>query len=61
MKSGLIGDSGFVGSNLAAQRSFSLSYNSKTIDQIVGEHFDELVIAAAPAMKWRADLYPEEE
>ena len=36
---GLVGDSGFVGGELMRQLAFARTYNSRTIDEIAGEHF----------------------
>lgn len=58
-KSGLIGATGFVGSNLLRQTSFDFCYNRQTIEQIRGEEFDRLVCAAPQAKKWWANQHPE--
>ncbi|WP_091737971.1 NAD(P)-dependent oxidoreductase [Phenylobacterium immobile] len=55
----LIGHTGFVGSNLAAQRTFEANFNSKTIDQIQGREFDTVVCAGVQAQKWWANQNPE--
>jgi hypothetical protein len=55
---GLIGDTGFVGSELGRQIPFSKSYNSRTIDRIAGERFDTLICAGAPATMWIANAQP---
>lgn len=61
MATGLIGHTGFVGSNLAKQEHFDKFYNSKNIDSIRGEHFEILVCAGVPAVKWWANKHPEED
>lgn len=61
MSSAVIGHSGFVGSTLLKQRSFDALYRSTNIDQIDGVSFDEIVCAAAPAQKWKANRFPEED
>lgn len=61
MKSALIGCTGFVGSTLREQTSFSHFYHSTDIDKIEGQSFDQVVCAAAPAKKWYANLHPEED
>lgn len=61
MKSALIGCTGFVGSTLREQTSFSHFYHSTDIDKIEGQSFDLVVCAAAPAKKWYANLHPEED
>ena len=58
---GLIGYSGFVGSNLARQTSFETLYNSKNIAEIEGRSFDLLVCAGVSAVKWWANQHPEED
>lgn len=55
----LIGYTGFVGGNLAAQRPFDELYNSSNIDSIAGREFDTVVVSAARAEKWKANLDPE--
>ncbi|MFM5433606.1 hypothetical protein ACET9I_21830 [Aeromonas veronii] len=59
MVSGIIGFSGFVGSNLCSQREFNYFYNSRNISEIRGMRFDELVITGVPAVKWLANKEPE--
>jgi nucleoside-diphosphate-sugar epimerase len=55
----LIGHSGFVGSNVLAQRPFAHLYNSKNIEAIQGQEFDLVVCAAAYGTKWKANKEPE--
>lgn len=59
MKSALIGQTGFVGSNLLAQRHFDAAFNSTTIDRIHGRSFDLLFCAGARAEKWKANRDPD--
>lgn len=59
MRSALVGYTGFVGSTLTAQTTFTDLYNSKNSHALRGEHFDLLVCAAAPAAKWQANQNPE--
>lgn len=54
----LIGHTGFVGGNLAAQRPFDSFYNSKNIEDIAGRSFDLLVVSAMPAAMWIANKDP---
>jgi len=56
---GLVGDSGFVGGELMRQLAFARTYNSRTIDEIAGEHFETLMCAGAPATMWaeKANLF----
>ncbi len=57
----LIGHTGFVGSNLLAQREFAHLFNSATIGGIDGRHFDNLVCAGVSAVKWWANQNPDED
>jgi hypothetical protein len=59
MVDALIGYTGFVGSNLAAQSEFVDKYNSKNIESIRGKAYDTLVCSGAPAEKWKANREPE--
>lgn len=59
MPSGLIGYSGFVGSNLLRQHAFDELYNSKNIRDIQGREFDVLVCAGVSAVKYKANKEPE--
>jgi hypothetical protein len=58
---GLIGHTGFVGSNLARQTRFDATYNSSNIDSIAGQEFDLLVISGVRAEKWIANGNPEQD
>lgn len=57
-RTALIGYTGFVGSNLANLRSFTDRFNSANIAEIHGQHFDEVVVSAARAEKWRINQDP---
>ncbi len=57
----LIGFTGFVGSNLLRQKSFSNLYRSTNIEEIRGKRFDLLVCSGARAEKWKANLYSEDD
>ena len=59
MTDALIGHTGFVGSNLAGQRAFGANFNSRNIDAIRGQQFDEIVCAGVSAVKWLANKEPE--
>ena len=61
MKRGLIGHTGFVGSNLARQTHFDAFYNSANVDSIAGEEFDLLVCSGVRAEKWIANANPEQD
>jgi hypothetical protein len=58
---GLIGHTGFVGSNLARQTRFDATYNSSNIESIAGQEFGLLVIAGVRAEKWIANANPEQD
>jgi nucleoside-diphosphate-sugar epimerase len=58
MTDALIGHTGFVGSNLAAQHRFHTWFNSKNIEAIRGHRFELLVISGMPAAKWIANRDP---
>lgn len=58
MRSALIGHTGFVGGNLAAQHSFTDFFNSKTIHEMAGQEFDLVVCSGARAEKWKANQDP---
>ena len=57
----LIGHTGFVGSNLREQHEFDVFFNSRNIEEIKGGEFDLLVCAGVNAVKWYANLHPEED
>ena len=57
-KSGLVGYTGYVGTNLFRQKSFTFLYNSKNIDDIKGIDFYLLICSGAPGIKWIANKSP---
>lgn len=57
----LIGYTGFVGSNLAESRKFGAYFNSSNFKEMAGRHFDTIVCAATPAVKYLANKNPEED
>src|SRR5688572_29777083 len=59
MAEALIGYTGFVGGNLAAQHAFTHGYRSRDIGDITGRNFDLIVCAGMPAEQWRANQEPE--
>lgn len=61
MTTALIGHTGFVGSNLIAKRSYDSFYRSTDIDTIRDQCFEHVVCAGVQAMKWWANLHPEED
>lgn len=54
----LVGYTGFVGGNLAAQHRFDALYNSKNVEDIAGRAFDLLAVSAMPAAMWVANRDP---
>lgn len=58
MKTGLIGHTGFVGTNLKEKYFFDKEYNSSNIKEIEGEQFDLLLCAAPSAVKWKINKDP---
>lgn len=59
MRSALIGYTGFVGGNLAAQYEFTDLYNSSTIEEMKGQTYDVVVCAGARAEKWKINQDPD--
>lgn len=57
----LIGCSGFVGSNLARQRSFHGLYNSANIQEIVDKNYNTIYCAGVPGTKWLANKEPRDD
>jgi len=57
----LIGYTGFVGSTLARGRSFSGLFNSRNIEDIRGQSFDQVVCAGVSAVKWLANKEPAQD
>lgn len=58
MSDALVGHTGFVGGNLAAQLRFDALFNSKNIETIRGKRFRRLVVSAMPAEMWIANRDP---
>lgn len=58
MTAALVGHTGFVGGNLASQRAFDATFNSRTIEEIVGRSFDLIVVSGMPAAMWIANGDP---
>jgi nucleoside-diphosphate-sugar epimerase len=61
MRTALIGHTGFVGSTLLRQTTFDDGYNSTNIEDIASRHYDLVVCAGAPAIKWQANQQPQED
>jgi dTDP-4-dehydrorhamnose reductase len=59
LREALIGYTGFVGSNLATQHTFSDAYNRSNIESIRGQSFDLVVSAGTPGVKFLANKEPE--
>lgn len=57
----LIGHTGFVGANLAAQAPFDLTFNSANFRDMTGRHFGHVTCAGVQAVKWWANQNPEED
>lgn len=57
----LVGYTGFVGSNLNAQRKYDFLVNSKNFHDMEHKHFDRIVCAGVSAVKWKANKEPEED
>lgn len=60
MTSGLIGYSGFVGSNLD-NKMYDKRFNTKNIDELLDNKFDRLVCAGIRAEKYLANQNPKED
>lgn len=58
---GIVGYSGFVGSNLLQFYKFDKFYNSKNFIDAQNKHFDMLFFCAIPAVKWYANKYPDND
>jgi nucleoside-diphosphate-sugar epimerase len=61
MKTALIGYTGFVGATLNEAVQPSHRYRSTNIDEIRGLEFDHVICAGVQAMKWWANLHPQED
>jgi sugar phosphate isomerase/epimerase len=61
MKRGIVGYTGFVGSNLLQFYKFDSFFNSKNFHEAKNMYFDELYFVGIPAVKWYANKFPEED
>lgn len=61
MKIFLIGNTGFVGSNLCKQYQFDGLYASKNVEEAYGKNPDMIVYSAVPAQKFIANQNPLED
>lgn len=59
MAKALIGFTGFIGGNLAAQHRFDDLYNSTNVESLHGRMYDLIVCAGAPGRKWLANRDPD--
>lgn len=57
----IVGNTGFVGSNLCRQTVFQSFFNSSNIQDIEGKTFGTLVFSGAPANKWMANKAPQRD
>lgn len=57
----LVGYTGFVGSNIAAQTQFDRTYHSKNIQEAYGTNPDLLVYAGIRAEKYVANNFPQKD
>ena len=58
---GIVGYTGFVGSNILQFIKFDEFYNSKNFKDAIGKEFDELYISALPAEKWKVNKDPDSD
>lgn len=61
MKTALVGHTGFVGSCLAAQKSFECYFNSSNFKEMKSQSFDLVICAGISATKWLANKNPDED
>jgi len=61
MTTALIGYTGFVGGNIAAQHKFDDAFNSKNIADIARRSYDLVVCSGIPAAMWLANNNPEQD
>ena len=61
MSRALIGHTGFVGSNLLAAGGWTDLYNSRNVQDLRGQRFDEILCCGISAVKWQANADPEKD
>lgn len=61
MSTGLIGSTGFVGSNLASSYPFNYKFNSQNIHSLSEQSFDMLICSAAPGSMFEANANPKHD
>jgi nucleoside-diphosphate-sugar epimerase len=59
--SALVGHTGFVGANIGNQIEIDEKFSSKDSHEMRGRHFSTVYFSAAPAEKWKANSYPEDD
>ena len=57
----LIGNTGFIGSELTRHHDFGATFNSKTIGTIGQSHYQTIVCAAAPGSMMEANRMPDQD
>ena len=57
----LVGDTGFVGSNLRRQTEFELCVHRRNLDALRGIRADRLVLSCLPAEKWRINQAAQDD
>ena len=60
-KIALVGNTGFVGSNLCISKKFDFVANSKNVGDLYNVHPDVLVYAGVTGTKWYANCHSEED
>lgn len=58
---GIIGHTGFVGSNIIEHMQFEHMFNSKTISNISSYNYDLIVCAGMSSLKWYANKNPKDD
>ena len=58
---GLVGPNGFIGSNLARRSAASAVYGRNDGAKLANSEHEILICAGAPAEKWKANRYPEDD
>lgn len=57
----LVGDTGFVGSNLCESHAFASAVHSVNVNEMYGLHPEILVYAGVTGTKWYANRHPKED
>ncbi|MEK7642700.1 MAG: NAD-dependent epimerase/dehydratase family protein [Patescibacteria group bacterium] len=61
MSKAIIGNTGFIGSNLCNQTYFDDFYNSKNIAEIKNKKYDFVISAGNPSLRWKINQNGEED